>query len=44
MIIMNVPYFAGQVKQKCLVLWGEDDGIISNKEAYVSLPDNSKML
>ncbi|KAM0839848.1 hypothetical protein ACQ4PT_060047 [Festuca glaucescens] len=23
-----------QVKQKCLVLWGEDDGIISNKEAY----------
>ncbi|CAM0906633.1 unnamed protein product [Alopecurus aequalis] len=23
-----------QVKQKCLVIWGEDDGIISNKEAY----------
>ena len=26
--------FRGQVKQKCLVLWGEDDGIISNKQAY----------
>ncbi|KQK15370.2 hypothetical protein BRADI_1g22250v3 [Brachypodium distachyon] len=27
-----VPY-AG-VKHRCLVLWGEDDGIISNKQAY----------
>lgn len=23
-----------QVKHRCLVLWGEDDGIISNKQAY----------
>jgi hypothetical protein len=24
------------VKHKCLILWGEDDGIISSKLAYVS--------
>ncbi|KAM0839849.1 hypothetical protein ACQ4PT_060047 [Festuca glaucescens] len=30
----NVLNQIKQVKQKCLVLWGEDDGIISNKEAY----------
>ncbi|CAM0914097.1 unnamed protein product [Alopecurus aequalis] len=30
----NVLKQIKQVKQKCLVIWGEDDGIISNKEAY----------
>ncbi|XP_051215026.1 alpha/beta hydrolase domain-containing protein VTE7 isoform X2 [Lolium perenne] len=30
----NVLNQIKQVKQKCLVLWGEDDGIISNKQAY----------
>ncbi|KAF7007659.1 hypothetical protein CFC21_022578 [Triticum aestivum] len=30
----NVINQIKQVKQKCLVLWGEDDGIISNKQAY----------
>uniref|UniRef100_A0ACD5V0W9 Uncharacterized protein n=1 Tax=Avena sativa TaxID=4498 RepID=A0ACD5V0W9_AVESA len=30
----NVLNQIKQVKQECLVLWGEDDGIISNKQAY----------
>ncbi|KAF0907203.1 hypothetical protein E2562_015712 [Oryza meyeriana var. granulata] len=38
----NVLNQINQVKQKCLILWGEDDGIISNKQAYrlhQELPD-----
>ncbi|XP_037438326.1 uncharacterized hydrolase YugF-like isoform X2 [Triticum dicoccoides] len=30
----NVVNQIKQVKQKCLVLWGEDDGIICNKQAF----------
>ncbi|KAF0907202.1 hypothetical protein E2562_015711 [Oryza meyeriana var. granulata] len=38
----NVLNQINQVKHKCLILWGEDDGIISNKQAYrlhQELPD-----
>uniref|UniRef100_A0A0E0LMZ8 AB hydrolase-1 domain-containing protein n=1 Tax=Oryza punctata TaxID=4537 RepID=A0A0E0LMZ8_ORYPU len=38
----NVLNQINQVKHKCLILWGEEDGIISNKQAYrlhQELPD-----
>ncbi|KAL5197653.1 hypothetical protein ABZP36_001165 [Zizania latifolia] len=38
----NVLNQINQVKHKCLIIWGEEDGIISNKQAYrlhQELPD-----